>query len=98
MSYLIDVASVRKGHLVPYRGKMEFRNISDARAKVIYLLGMKKKTKNVMVSHTIYEGPGVAKRSIGMVFKNNGGWVWEDYDTNTLVPIYTNGKAKKIKL
>ena len=96
MTYYLDVARVDAyGRVKPYKGKMAFSSLTQARAALIKL--REKKKPGVAVTTMIYEGPGAAKFERGSLRKYGTRWKWIDYtNDNYQYEVYKNGKIKKV--
>lgn len=97
MAYYLDVAKVDAyGRILPYKGKMSFSSLTQARAALIRII--ENKPKRILYEHTIYEGPRSAKNTAGTLYKVGGRWQWNDHKEKKypIKEIYKNGKIKKV--
>lgn len=96
MTYYLDIARIDAyGRMVPYKGKLSFSSLTQARAALIRIKD--KKSKGLVIGYQIYEGAGAAKTIRGRMEKYGSRWKWNDYTNDTYqYEVYKNGKIKKV--
>lgn len=93
--YIYAVRLDAYGKPRPYKGKLSFTSLTQARAALIKLI--ESAPSNLMFHQEIYEGLNSPHSMRGRVSKFGKRWKWDDFRTDEYqYEIYKNGKIKKV--